>query len=140
MSELTFCAVKPEYVSQSQRAFERRLHLHVPQLGNRDIQMRQRLRACGVRLVFQQKLGQPQVRQGKFGTKADLAGGFQSLRVVRARRCAVAHQYRGISQMARYARLEGGARDGQVSNAVEARHSVHWLRVGGQQRLRPREG
>ena len=59
-------------------------------------------------------------REGKFGTKANLAGYLQSLRVVSARRRPVANQYRGISQMAPYARLERGA-DGQVRNTLESR-------------------
>src|SRR5215469_3490400 len=60
------------------------------------------------------------MRQGKFGAESDLARCLQSLRVERARCGPVANQYRGISQMARYARLE---RDdaGQVRNAVESR-------------------
>ena len=82
--------------------------------------MHQALRACDV-VLLQQQLGQPQVRQGKFGTKANLAGCLQGLRVVRARGRPVANQYRGISQMAPYACLEQGA-DGQVSNAVKSRY------------------
>ena len=82
--------------------------------------MRQRFRPCDVARLLQQQLCQPQVRQGKFGTKANLAGCLQSLRVVSARRRPVANQYRGISQVAPYARLERGAA-GQVSNAIQTR-------------------
>ena len=46
-------------VAERQRAFERRLHLQVPQLGNRNIEMHQSFRACDV-VLLQQQLGQPQ--------------------------------------------------------------------------------
>jgi len=48
---------------------------------------------------LQQELGQPQVRQRKFGTEADLSRHLQRLRVVTAGRRPVVNQYRGISQM-----------------------------------------
>src|SRR6185437_14867649 len=83
--------------------------------------MFERLGPCDVVRILQQQLGQAQVCQGKFGTKANLASCVKGLRVVRARRHPVANQYRGISQMAPYARLEQRA-DRQVSDAVESRH------------------
>jgi hypothetical protein len=70
--------------------------------------MRQRFQPHGFVCLRQQQLGQPHVRQGEFGAKANLAGCVQSLDVVRAGRCPVANQCRGISEMARYARLKHG--------------------------------
>jgi hypothetical protein len=66
----------PKVISQSQRAFDRRLHVHILEFGDRDIQMGPRLRPRGGRLVFHQELGKPEMRQSQLGTEADFAGGF----------------------------------------------------------------
>jgi len=59
------------------------------------------------------------VGQRKFGTKPDLAGSLECLRVVTSRSHTVAQQFRGVTHLTRDTDLEIGA-NGQVSNAVES--------------------
>ena len=73
-----------EGLAQRQRMFEPRLHFHVHQFGNGDVQMLQRLRPSSAIRVREQQLGKMQVRQRQFGTEADSTCRLQRLRVVGA--------------------------------------------------------
>ena len=62
---------------------ERRLHLHLPELGDREIEVLDRCRAL-VRIVLEEELGEAEASEGDLRPESDLGADFERLVVVAA--------------------------------------------------------
>jgi len=74
-----------------QRTFQRRLHLHLPKLGDREVQVLGR-RLALVRVVLQQQLGEVEAYERNLRPKAHLLANGEALGVVAARRLRLADE------------------------------------------------
>jgi hypothetical protein len=94
------------------------------------VEMFERLGPRGIVGLCEEQFGQVQVRQSQLGSKADFAGRVQRLQVVAARRDAVTHQCRGVSQVACEAPAHRHGVAVQVGHARES-FSQHAARERG---------
>src|SRR5439155_6120562 len=67
-----------------ERPLERRLHLHLPELGDREVEVLDRSDAL-VRVVLEEELGEMETGEGDLGAEADLGADLKRLVVVVAR-------------------------------------------------------
>src|SRR5207247_1427125 len=86
--------------SLSQRSLERRLHLHLPELGDHEIQVLPRFVSFS---LVQQKLSHGQAGQRPLGAEPNLGSPLQRALVVVHRRGPVAEQRLGPANEQRYA-------------------------------------